>query len=276
MRIPDVIPSCVVFLCVESRDGGLKFCGTAFYVAVRSESAPSEGGWGYLVTARHNVERALDNYGGLLARVNLRGGGSEILELPKSWMLPDSDASDVAIIRVPSRETSELYPVANSLFVTPQLLSERNIGLGDEIIVTGLFTQHAGRQRNIPFVRSGIIAAMPDEPLQDQRSGLDYFAYLVEMRSFGGLSGSPVFVRLDSTRAYGGVMEGTRYYLLGLMRGHWETYTGPIQFPEDDSDALNMGIGIVTPVADISTILFSDEEVKWRRREDRRLERGGS
>jgi hypothetical protein len=101
VRIPDVIPSCVVFLCVESRDSGLKFRGTAFHVAVRSESAPSERGWGYLVTARHNVERALENYGELLARVNLKGGGSEILELPKSWILPDNDASDVAIIRIP-------------------------------------------------------------------------------------------------------------------------------------------------------------------------------
>jgi hypothetical protein len=60
--------------------------------------------------------------------------------------------------------------------------------------------QRAGSTRNIPIVRTGVIAAMPaiDEPFV--RKGEEYHAYLAEMRSIGGLSGSPVFVFLDRTR----------------------------------------------------------------------------
>lgn len=271
VRIPDVIPSCVVFLCIKGDSGEAKFHGTAFYVGVKSESATDGHGWGYLVTARHNVERALEHHGELFARVNLVGEGSQLYKLPRSWSFPDDDASDVAMIRVPPLEQADLSPISDSLFATRQRVRDFNIGLGDEVVVTGLFTQHAGRQRNVPFVRSGIIAAMPDEPLQDQRSGLDYHGYLVELRSFGGLSGSPIFVRLDPRQAYGEVAHGTRYYLLGLMRGHWEYRGGPVAFSDDDSAALNMGVGIVTPVDDLCEILFSAEEEQWRRRADRRL-----
>jgi hypothetical protein len=104
---------------------------------------------------------------------------------------------------------------------------------------------------------------------------LGYLGYLVEMRSFGGLSGSPVFVRIDPDRPYGGVPEGKRYYLLGVLRGHWN-YDGPVQFPADESDPVNMGIAIVTPIADVLAILFSDEEVRWRRRQDQDHEARGA
>jgi hypothetical protein len=265
VRVPDEISSCVLFLCVRDEYDAIRFGGTAFYVAVRSEDG--EHGWGYLVTARHNVVNA-ERYPDLMARANLTSGGTEYFSLPSSWEFHENDASDVAVLRLPMREDVELYPVPNSIFATSKLLKERRIGPGDEVIVTGLFTEHTGQERNAAIVRSGIIAAMSNEPLQDQRSGLDYQGYLVEMRSFGGLSGSPVFVRLDPGRPYGGVPDGRRYYLLGVLRGHWN-YAGPVQFPQDESDALNMGIAIVTPIADVLDILFSEEEVRRRRQQER-------
>jgi hypothetical protein len=261
VRVPDEIASCVAFLCVEDQ-GVIKFGGTAFYVGVGTEGAGH--GWGYLVTARHNV-RAAESYPRLGLRVNLKGGGTRLFNLPNSWMYHDNEGSDAAVLRFSIPQDVEIYPVSNSLFVTPQLLSERNIGFGDDIIVPGLFRRHTGQMRNAVIVWSGVIAAMPDEPLQDERTGFDYPVYLVEMRSFGGLSGSPVFVRLDPDRVYGGVPG--RYRLLGALRGHWD-YEGPLQFPGDESRAFNLGVAIVTPLADVLDILFSDDEVRWRRQQD--------
>lgn len=263
MRVPDQIASSAAFLCVEDEEGVPVFRGTAFYVAVFAEGESQ--GWGYLVTARHNI-RAAESYRRLGIRVNLKDGGTRYYKLPASWMYHDNEGSDAAVLRFPLHRDVEIYAVPNSAFVTPELLTEWNIGIGDEIILTGLFRHHTGEMRNAVIVRSGMIAAMPDEPLQDDRTGFDYPAYLVEMRSFGGLSGSPVFVRLDSYRIYGGP-GGQSYYLLGMVRGHWD-YEGPLQFPADESGAVNMGIAIVTPIADVLEILYSDEEVRWRRRQD--------
>jgi hypothetical protein len=56
-----------------------------------------------------------------------------------------------------------------------------------------------GRQRNIPIVRIGNVASMPHEPVATKNRGA-IEAYLVEARSVGGLSGSPVLVQLGIVR----------------------------------------------------------------------------
>jgi hypothetical protein len=72
------------------------------------------------------------------------------------------------------------------------------IGLGDEVYVTGMFVSHLGEKKNLPIVRIGTIAAMPEEPLKTKYGTHD--AFLIEVRSIDGLSGSPVCVNLEHRR----------------------------------------------------------------------------
>jgi hypothetical protein len=72
------------------------------------------------------------------------------------------------------------------------------IGLGDEVYVTGMFVSHFGEKKNLPIVRIGTIAAMPEEPLQTEYGMHD--AFLIEVRSIDGLSGSPVCINLQGRR----------------------------------------------------------------------------
>ena len=58
----------------------------------------------------------------------------------------------------------------------------------------GLFTKYFGRSNLIPIVRTGNIAMMPKEKVPLGSFGLTD-AYLIEGRSIGGLSGSPIFCR---------------------------------------------------------------------------------
>src|SRR6185295_16646813 len=100
----------------------------------------------------------------------------------------------------------------------------------DDIYVVGLFAYRKGRHKNIPIVRSGIVAANPEgELIWDEDQGLWYTAYLIEVRSIGGLSGSPVFVSVSRERAQDAKMfldtwppDSTRVlFLIGLVRSHW-------------------------------------------------------
>ena len=113
-----------------------------------------------------------------------------------------------------------------SMFVNEARIKEHSIGIGDEVFLIGLFSQHYGSQRNVPLLRVGNIAAMPEEPVQ-LRDGSMMDAYLVEARSIGGLSGSPVFVHLGFTRHVEGrvacALRGPSFFLLGLMHGHWDS-----------------------------------------------------
>jgi len=226
-----------------------------------------------LVTAKHNVDNATREHGNLIMRVNRTDGGTYDLNLPTDgWIVPDDDASDVAALPGGSSEGIDLLPVKSTMFATAEIVAEKNIGIGEELVVTGLFSQHHGSERNVPIVRSGIIAAMPNEPLIDQYRGTEYRAYLAELRSFGGLSGSPVFARLDPGRAYGTQVR-SEYYLLGLVRGHWDYWSSGTQSLPNESHALNMGIGIVTPIDEVHSILFDPTQIKWRRDAERAIRR---
>jgi hypothetical protein len=143
-----------------------------------------------------------------------------------------------------------------------ELLSARRVGVGDETITCGLFAAHPGEARNYPLVRSGIIAAMPNEPIRTvARDGREFEApaYLIEARSLGGLSGSPVIVMFRSHRHDDGSVThvGGDSVLLGLIRGHWD-FRAEVPAEEPPTEALaqvHQGIAVVAPAIALLNLL---------------------
>jgi hypothetical protein len=80
--------------------------------------------------------------------------------------------------------------------------------------------------------------------------------YLIEARSIGGLSGSPVFVNLGSTRFVDGKVKhattGSIHFLIGIIHGHYDSRMTDTDGLIKDSlatefESINTGIAIVTP-----------------------------
>jgi hypothetical protein len=105
---------------------------------------------------------------------------------------------------------------------------------------------------------------MPEEPVQTATGSQE--AYLVELHSIGGLSGSPAFVYLGGVRRrfpIGGEITLTQYaggiHLLGLVHGHWDLGAqkelDTAQDALDRDERINMGIAIVVPIARALEIL---------------------
>jgi hypothetical protein len=138
---------------------------------------------------------------------------------------------------------------------TTSLIRERSLQLGEEVFLAGLFSLHFGKERNIPIVRIGNVAAMPEEKISTKLGAID--AYLIETRSIAGLSGSPVFTNLATNR-FSSSRSGD-YYLLGLMQGHWNTR-------ESDEGKVNVGVGIVVPSEKIMEVI--DQKKLKDKRED--------
>ena len=102
---------------------------------------------------------------------------------------------------------------------------------------------------------------------------------LVEVRSIGGLSGSPVFVR-ETIQIKGvltqdgkpAVMGGLgRTLFLGLMYGHWdirESELNSAQISHDAKRGVNLGIGIVVPANKILETINRPELRDMRNRMD--------
>jgi hypothetical protein len=141
----------------------------------------------------------------------------------------------------------------------------------------GRFVSHDGRQRNQPLARFGNIAMMPGERVMDGRQLL-VEAYLVEMRSLAGFSGSPVFLYLGPG-TYRGSENGRMmpFYsetiaVLGIDTGH-KLNSSPVQYlgrdeKVDDSWEVrqNTGVAIVSPAWKIAEVLEQDEFVEQRKK----------
>jgi hypothetical protein len=163
--------------------------------------------------------------------------------------------------------------------VTQEIISKEQIGLGTEVFLVGLFAHHFGKRKNIPIVRVGNISAMPEELVETRMGKID--AYLVEARSLGGLSGSPVFANLGVVRMHDGQLQmrtGDPFlYLLGLMHGHWDLRVSEIDDDVVDNTGIqrvNMGIGIVVPAQKIIEVINQPRIVQAEAEHEAELRRG--
>lgn len=274
VRVPSFVLKSVGFIGEftdeDSVGLGGDLCATGFFVCVPFKSPDL---WDkricYFVTAGH-VAKELSGKP-IFFLVNKRGGGVTGLEpMDSRWGVhPTDKTADVAIIQVRNPEDGDIATIASKDLVTAEDITTERVGVGDEVFMTGLFTEAPGSKRNMPIVRHGNIAMIPDEQIQTDMGFAD--AYLVEARSIGGLSGSPVFVRpsievnVDEGRLHGtGPMK-----LLGLMHGHWDIKESEINEPSivhDRKRGVNLGIGVVVPASKIL------ETINSPRMEDMRQE----
>lgn len=277
MRVPDEILKSVVFLCTKSTTEGQErfdYRGTGFWVSV-----PSQAHQGvlspYLITAKHNIEKAQQDGQDLYIRLNRKGGGADHLPVKAEWTFPEKEGVDLALIPWAAPDAFDVKAIGIELFATDAVFQKEGIGIGDELFAVGLFTQRHGSRENQPIVRSGVIAAMPTEPLQDPNTGFEYDAYLAEIRSLGGLSGSPVFVGLPGIHMPPMIKRAFEkyYYLLGVIRGHWDLRKKQteLDFASDDLEQVNMGIATVTPIQELEIMLNPAELRKQRARQDRKI-----
>jgi hypothetical protein len=100
-------------------------------------------------------------------------------------------------------------------------------------------------------------------------------AYLIEARSIGGLSGSPVFITIPrrhpipvSKDQVGLVETGETTYLLGLVHGHFdiENLNEDAVSDIDNGRGINTGIGVVIPVEKILETIYQPELVEMRKK----------
>jgi hypothetical protein len=187
MRIPDEVKQCMCFLCVEQTQAGvqrLRYGGTAFFVSLPSADMPDTQHI-YMVTAKHCIEQA-NQEGDLYLRVNTKAGGARLIQVTSEWYYPEDEAIDIAVLPFfGAYNDLECRPIPINMLASDDVIWTQYIGIGDPLFVVGLFSYHHGTTRNVPIARTGIIAAMPEDPLRDRNTGLEYAAYLIESKCTG-------------------------------------------------------------------------------------------
>jgi hypothetical protein len=214
------------------------------------------------VTADHILDLVQGDQ--ITVRMNSKSGGSGTVKLRKAEKISGlHKADDLALFNVPAW---------HDVYETKAILLDRDEynricadiwrpHVGDEIATVGLYSTHYGELKNIPVARIGHIAMLPDEPVLTQRG--EYLrAYLVEVRSIIGLSGSPVFINMPETRVVDGKIqtrEGPGIILIGMMLGYHLVSSAQDQIvvplkqrgeitTEYSLDERNTGFGVVLPI----------------------------
>jgi hypothetical protein len=291
MRIPDVVRKCVVFIGSKSSTGVWICRGTGFFMAHVFEG--QIGAVSYLITAKHVIDGIRDKGSSIVGvRINDKKGARWIETPVASWFFhPDADDVDIAALGMAIMADIEHRALSTAMVATDEKLEALQVGPGDDVFFTGLFSSHQGRSRNIPIMRVGNIAAMPEEKISTLFGLID--AYLVEARSIGGLSGCPVFLHIDPTgliRASIEYLGDTHtFFLLGLMHGHFDEMsirsdteelsirsdTEELSIRSDTEElliedsfggkAVNIGIAVVVPATKILEVLDQPSEIKRRK-----------
>ena len=85
------------------------------------------------------------------------------------WIVPENPAVDVAVKAIGLGFLEfDIAVIPTRRHINDELSKELNIGIGEDLFVSGLFTKRHGAERNLPIVRVGHIASMRNT---DPRSG---------------------------------------------------------------------------------------------------------
>lgn len=281
MPIPEDIKKAVTFVFVRNDKGELVPNGTAFLVGVRGQKNP-DALFGYIVTARHVLQQSPGGpyFPEVFLRFNRRDGTMEQarVALDPSTVLthPTDPHVDIAVVPgLPAGEHVD-FKIITEDFILANENDLRGLGAseGSDAFFVGLFLPFFGTQQNYPIVRFGRFAMLTGERIPWRATSgapVTMRLYLIETQSFGGNSGSPVFLYLGADRTPGSlVVGGVVLKLAGIMMGSFndvkaipfvDTAPTPVQVN-------NVGIAAVVPSHLLHEILFAPASVEARRKEE--------
>jgi hypothetical protein len=263
---------------LEDKESSVR--GTGFFIVYPEERVGKDKGIVFLVTNKHMVrEPGLDGTLGkgpylknIIVRLNTKSpvNGSDsyvasgLVSITNATgdlevlVHPDDPDVDLALVPIGLDQNSlDFLSIPTSLFATKDILIKEQVDETSELLFAGLFASYLGDKKNYPIVRHGKLAMISPERVP-WNSATTEDLYLADVMSFGGNSGSPVFLRLGGSTDRG-LFTGIHYLLLGVMQGYFGV-DSPISMgtAKINGKAIeNTGVAAVVPAQKILDILQS-------------------
>jgi hypothetical protein len=286
MRVPDGAQKTVVFIGRAAPTGQFIPHGTGFLAA----NIQDDQAYQSIVTARHVIDE-IQGTDEILIRANTHDARAKTIPTERrAWFSPNEKV-DIAFHpgRLPP-DTFDILHVSLDNVLNDEAIAKNNINVGEDIFICGMYLSRIGEVRNLPIVRSGIISAMPSEIIRTSYG--HHHVYLIEARSTGGLSGSPVYFQMAPWRFINENLKASVGMLpqlfMGMVLGINKLSYPPelIEFlPPDDRDEeektddkrersvpLNTGIAVVLPVSYIIEALTHPQIMQWRKEASQRAQ----
>jgi hypothetical protein len=233
--------------------------GSGFIVNVRT----AQGGYyPYLVTAAHVIENQSEIQ--VQAAIPRPTGGMFSSVVIDNWRRPLPNV-DLAIALFPHFHDIEVFSGIGETDIVPSAgVGGPFLMLGDQVYYVGILTP-----LDRPMVRSGTIGALDQEQLGLE--GYDYVAHLIDCRSYGGFSGSPVFVStsvpvLEVSGSFAGKPIGGLAYISHLAGMFTEHLTEKSEWASS-----RYGVGVMVRGAEIREALMCDSTRQEREDMDKEI-----
>ena len=245
--------------------------GTGFFVGLKNPSKPDMFRM-CLVVPKHILYRPgttqfLDT---IYIRLNKKGGGSELAAIPiraqgkdRTIFMHSDPSVDLAVIPVmPDQKKYDFKFIPDQCILSILTSHNLNIYEGFEVFFPSLFFPSFGSAENYPLIKFGRFALITDEKIMWQ--GKPTALYLIEIGSYGGNIGAPVFFYMESGRASA---SRPALKLAGVIQGTFGDASQEIKITEKNKMPLpfsNIGIAAVIPSYKLHEILFSEELKRQR------------
>jgi hypothetical protein len=235
--------------------------GTCFIIGKKLKSDSSLAQL-FFVTAKH----VLQNPDGSLVkdffiRMNTLDSNSRLIyykvdttKNKRNVFFHKDNSVDIAVFMFsPTKSDYNFRYIPESLIPDKSTFKSLNIEEGNEAFFAGLFVPYTGEQKIFPIFRFGYISLITDERIM--WVGEKRELILMEISSFGGNSGAPVYFKLQKPDGsvqvvLGGVLSGTFRDVADISI--ISTSRMPVAF-------YNNGISGVTPVYFLNDIIYSPE-----------------
>lgn len=194
-RVPDAYVDSVVYLYPSAEDArtgnDVGACGFTVRVPLDARIGAYQPAQLYVVTNRHVIDHRH-----LCVRMNLMGGGFDVIETDAEDWVPHPLGHDVAACTIMfQRRDWRFVAIPDSDFLTTSTAAEWQIGPGDDVFMVSRFLWQEGRSQNRPILHTGVVSRLPlqEEGVFNPHTRLYEPSFLVETHSRPGYSGSPVY-----------------------------------------------------------------------------------
>jgi hypothetical protein len=246
------------------------YVGTGFFTVVQDPRISGKGQFVYLITNRHVMQPGIEDASPCIvlgyhisfnAKLAENSSESKIVQndLPPNmqWTFSEDESVDLAVLPIVVNPGVDYELIPTEQFLTQELIDNKSVIEGDPVIFAGLFLQYRGATRFEPVVRTGTLAMLPSESVDTtlKKPGKIYFA---EAHSYGGNSGSPIYV--DIRKFANPNPGGFDFRLLGVVSGfvnEKNDFTLQVSTDYKGYTVANSGICVVVPAAEIMKILNS-------------------
>lgn len=281
MRVHEMILRCVVYLYPDKQAAAVsKNAGGSGFMAGIPSEVDDQFYYTYAVSNAHVTNGKQPSP---VIRINTQKGSTDVIEKTVDDWVVHPDHEDLAACYIEDDLDQSLHEemcIPLHYFVDDKYIKEHNVGIGDEIYITGRFQKADGKLQNTPTIRFGNIAQMPIEPIENPL-GYNRLAYLAECHSISGFSGSPVFLHIDEMTMRPGnsnLHTRTLTAFLGVDMAHL-SITEKVMYKTDDGWERDDGLKVlansammsIVPASKLAELLNQEKFVMARKEHDKKL-----